>query len=923
MDQIGQYTIVKTLRRARFSTLYLGRDASGQSVAIKVLDPDAETLSVLDLHPGSLSGAQDRFQTAANALRRFGRSRYIIEAFNHGRTEDMHPWYAMAYRTKTMASRGAAKPDISQVGDLIHAVAAFHDSGVVHGDIRAANICLSPDGGLELSGLGSPCLPRTLDMGDGLFGQGSDVYIAPEQRGPDWRFSRRADVFSLGVLAHRLLGGKVDASKSSLEEALKFGRKVTDPLQAFILKAVSPKPGDRYHDAAAMLDAFDAALVDSGMKPKPRDRDFSALARGDQTSELDIAERREHKGSVRFSLGSADAADAKEIVSAFVKKATTGRGRYATAAAAILVVSLIGFGVYQLTRPEPLDPAVLAQLQEQRAFEDALALGTQEALLAFQDAWPDSDYGQEAQSEIEAIRQQEALDAARAVEEERQQALRDEAAWQQALALNTDVAYRIYAAEFPNGKYIAEIQARRDDLAFARAQGTGTLEALLIYRQQWPNGRHLEELDDAAWLWAREQRTDEALDQYVAAFPAGRHVSEVEAVKQSYIDAVLAQQKATDDAAWSQAQRLGTVDGYEQYLDRQSEGAYRVQARDGIARIRAQQSRTEARTALVRGVQAELERLNYAGVTVTGIADEATSIAIQSFERWTGRQELGRVTASLLNALQDTDTKPLPGVGQEFRDCLDCPEMIVLPAGSFIMGSAATERARRSDEGPQRRIVIPRPFAIGKYEVTFRQWAHCVGEGGCAQHRPSDHGWGREDRPVIYISWHDAKNYVVWLSQRTGQRYRLLSEAEWEYAARAGSTAPYSFGNRLSDLCRHGNGAINLRQNRLGRFRGPCDPGNYGTAPVGSFAANGFGLFDMHGNVQEWVEDCWRDSYADIPASNRPWSSAASGLCERRVARGGAWGFLAADLRSAARLHFRPTDRFAVSGFRVAMDLGS
>ena len=245
--------------------------------------------------------------------------------------------------------------------------------------------------------------------------------------------------------------------------------------------------------------------------------------------------------------------------------------------------------------------------------------------------------------------------------------------------------------------------------------------------------------------------------------------------------------------------------------------------------------------------------------------------------------------------------------GKTFRDCPECPEMVVVPAGSFTMGSPASEEGRyKKNEGPRHRVTISQPFAAGKYEVTFAEWDACVSVGGCNGHRPRDRSWGRGSRPVIYVSWNDAKSYVAWLSRETGKRYRLLKEAEWEYAARAGTRTRYSWGDGI------GRNRANCRSCGS-RWDGEQ------TAPVGSFSANLFGLHDMHGNVWEWVEDCWHKSYAGAPSDGSAWVT--GGDCERRVLRGGSWGIGPRGLRSAFRGWVVAGDRGYTLGFRVARTL--
>ena len=249
--------------------------------------------------------------------------------------------------------------------------------------------------------------------------------------------------------------------------------------------------------------------------------------------------------------------------------------------------------------------------------------------------------------------------------------------------------------------------------------------------------------------------------------------------------------------------------------------------------------------------------------------------------------------------------------GKQFRDCADCPQMVVIPAGSFTMGSPPNERYRSGDEGPQHRVTIWRPFAVGRYEVTFAQWDACVSAGGC-RHRPNDRGWGRGPRPVMSVSWRDAKAYVGWLSRKTGKRYRLLSEAEWEYAARAGTTGPFHFGSTISTDRANYNGTDTYGSGRKGIYRRK-------TVPVGRFPANAFGLHDMHGNVWEWVEDCSHKSYRGAPADGRPWT--AGGNCSRRVLRGGSWVNVPRYLRAAFRSRLTAGNRDGYVGFRIARTL--
>ncbi len=246
---------------------------------------------------------------------------------------------------------------------------------------------------------------------------------------------------------------------------------------------------------------------------------------------------------------------------------------------------------------------------------------------------------------------------------------------------------------------------------------------------------------------------------------------------------------------------------------------------------------------------------------------------------------------------------PAQRPGEKFRDGAACPQMVTIPAGSFLMGSPESEEGRDDDEGPMHEVTIAEAFAVGAYEVTFAEWDACAAEGGCGGYRPDDNGWGRGRRPAINVSWEDAQGYVRWLSEKTGQEYRLLSEAEWEYAARAGNGARYSFGDDISPS------QANYR-----------DSGNGKTAAVGSYRANGFGLYDMHGNVYEWVQDCWNGSYDGAPSDGRAWQNRN---CSLRVLRGGSWYDHSRALRAANRNRNDAGNRNNNNGFRVARTLKS
>ena len=294
-------------------------------------------------------------------------------------------------------------------------------------------------------------------------------------------------------------------------------------------------------------------------------------------------------------------------------------------------------------------------------------------------------------------------------------------------------------------------------------------------------------------------------------------------------------------------------------------------------------------TALAGGVAA--------GPAPQGQSDHAVAGAVRSAEAQTHSDP----AATKIAQLQTPSSAPAPGT--TFRDCAECPEMVVVPAGKFMMGSADGD----DDEKPAHEVVIAKPFAVGKFEVTFDEFDACVADGGCLKHpQPSDAGWGRGRHPVIAMPWIWVDGYLEWLSQKTGKHYRLLTEAEWEYAARAGTTTKYAFGDTIT------HDQANFSTGKRGGH----------TVEVGSYPPNAWGLYDMHGNVWEWVEDCYEVSY-EYNGKKAPADGSASVYqgCPTRVARGGSWDYEANDLRSSLRYAVKPGFGVDEIGFRVARSL--
>jgi formylglycine-generating enzyme required for sulfatase activity len=340
--------------------------------------------------------------------------------------------------------------------------------------------------------------------------------------------------------------------------------------------------------------------------------------------------------------------------------------------------------------------------------------------------------------------------------------------------------------------------------------------------------------------------------------------------------------------------------------------------REFIAQSTAREERTQARARRVRS-------LNYA--LLMAIIVGLVGWIEQSFIReqwlwWTTQRPFvsANIWPYVLKPLAERALKP----GDSFRDCAVrqqnadyCPDMVVVVAGTFAMGAPETIEAVHPNELPQHRVTIAEPFAVSKFKLTFAEWDACIGAGGCGGYRPrSDAVWGRGQQPVIYVSWNDAQQYVAWLSKITGKTYRLLTEAEYEYATRAGSTTLFPWGETSGENnanCKGCGGKWDGRPAPVGSFT------TYGF--VGSFPPNAFGLYDMVGNVWEWTEDCYHDDYEGAPPDGSAWT--AGGNCDARVIRGGSWNEEPFTLRSWLRRSL-PTDRRSdVLGFRIGRTLSA
>ncbi len=392
-------------------------------------------------------------------------------------------------------------------------------------------------------------------------------------------------------------------------------------------------------------------------------------------------------------------------------------------------------------------------------------------------------------------------------------------------------------------------------------------------------GELIEEVKRGAERAAAERAAAEKAAAEKAAAAAAAEAAAREAERKAA--AAEAERRAQEKAAAEEAARLA---------------AERAQAEEAARRAKEQAAAEEAaRRAAEKAAAEEAARQAAAREAERKAAAEAAAAEKARREA----EQAAAAAAAAEAARRAAEAKVAgtkPSAVETFRDCDACPEMIALPAGSFTMGS------RKGDisEQPAHKVSIDYPFAIGRFEVTVAEWKACHAAGGC-KYLPTRKGM-TDTSPVYNLSWLDAEQYVKWLSQKTGKQYRLPSEAEWEYAARAGTTSEYWWGDDVGKgraNCKNCGGEWNKKR----------------PAAVDTFAANAFGLQGMNGSVWEWVADCWFDSYRGAPQDG---SARGKSNCQSRVLRGGSWRNDPDYARSASRFTYDHDVRYVLNGFRVA-----
>ena len=546
----------------------------------------------------------------------------------------------------------------------------------------------------------------------------------------------------------------------------------------------------------------------------------------------------------------------------------------------------------------------------------------------------------------------------------------DEAAWQVARTENTVGSYQNYLQTFPDGRFAdaAELGLAEalDRTAWQQASETDTAEALGAYITSFPNGQfvsaaneRIAELTEAARLTAQQRAEEERDRQVRAAWQISQSENTADAYQAfltQYPDSEFAEAAAT---ALGQIRRANTERSalIERIVDRLAQLGYETGPESGtltrqlssaIRQFEADESlpptgqatpdliarldQVIGQSIVINDVQRELRRMGYSISAISGRLDGPTRQALEHFARATSEQVVISPDQRFLDRLKRIQRKPLVS-GDRVQDCNGCPDMVAVIPAPFSMGDHSG--SGEADERPRRTVTLAQAYAMSRTEVTRQDFGRFISESG---YRVRDRCWiqdGEEmqdvrnrswvnpgfqqtaTHPVVCVNARDADAYVGWLANKTGRAYRLPTEAEWEFAARAGSSNHFHYGANPANLCRYGNGAD---QSTNFPWKNTCNDGHRWTSPAGTFASNAFGIHDLNGNAFEWVADCWNASYSGAPSDGSAWRS---GDCERRVLRGGSWMSDSFNLRSANRISNRESVRANLYGFRIVRALSA
>ena len=927
--QIGKYQIERKLGEGGFGEVFLARDPKlDVQVAIKVFrvkdDEAARQATSASGDAGQI--LRQRFLDEARILHQLSSNPYIVNIRDFDEMPDGTPYYVMNYLPRSLVDEigkdvfsraGAAElPAALQprplplpralaiLQQVLLGLTAVHQAGLVHRDIKPANILFDDSGKVQLTDFGIAKLPDTERSQSGL-GMGSRNYMSPEQRESAKHVSAASDVYSVGVLAYRMLTGALPIGR--FDDPIRLVPALAPAVNQLILAAISSDEHQRPANAGEMLSRLQQALASQGEATAAQAEQTGTFLQGSGVtlkSELKplqhkIAELLKTEGmvdntqlkalSVAADIVGVSETDLTQLIAetktaqpaavqSFIKwreKVEASKAQHRGKIPADEREALLAGGVLlgkteaELVRflPEAISNKASASTKsatsktsgrsETKNFGKGLVAASISAVLLAGGGY----YGYSSYQQLEAER------------------TKDLSAWQQAKLADTVEAYQQYLTRAPQGQYRQSATKAMEQLKEAQLAAEKYAQM-----QQEKKIAAQQNATQQAQYWllklGYELTVNGELDARTKAAIEKFENSEKMLVTGSVDETLNSKLEQAywrnDQQAFEKAKVAHTEQSYQQYLDARADGKFRTQATQGIETVKQQLKEKALADAKTKADAEEKARLQ----------------AIADANAKAGAEEKARKEKAEL------PKKVLASLGR----------LVTIPAGSFMMGCSEGDSDCTSSESPRHQVSV-KAFKLMETEVTFTVWDMCVQAGSCS-HKLDDKSWGRGNRPVINVSFDDiTQQFIPWLNKTTGQRFRLPSEAEWEYAARGGTTTKYSWGDSIQ--CWHA---------RYGRREdgGECSSSLDGTVPVKSFTANGYGLYDMSGNVWEWTQDCGNDSYRGAPTNGSAWQQ---GDCAKRVVRGGSWGNKPALLRVSYRFWSDSSNRFNGLGFRLAQDI--
>ena len=911
MQYIGKYKILKELGSGSFGFVYLAEDPKLHAqVAIKVFKVKDVTLlsQVTSVSNDPERVLKQRFIDEARSLRKLAANPYIVQMYEFDELEDGTPYYVMPFIQHTLVDeigkdafsqgalaelpqeqhpkRIASIQAIYFLKQLTQALCFVHQNGLVHRDLKPANILINDQNQVQLSDFGIAKLPLSEHSQTG-FGMGSKNYMSPEQQESAKHVKPASDIYSLGVLAYRMLTGHLPVGR--FQDPIEYAPEIGQPLNDLILLAISQSAEQRPDDGATFLAALNHAIdyqensmpvIDSSdndettvwvsqsgsqIKPELTPLENKIVALLIKQGEIKVTDlpllqvlgninQLDESGLKTFieHVIQQQSANPSEL-QAFILWINTvnkqlSAGTQMSSNADINILVEVGLSTTNKTTQEL---KALLETKQQEYF----CVSNQKQKNFFLDKLQKAKWIKSLLSNSRLVKDTQpkkllslgllaialmGLIVMYGQYNNHEDAIdNDKQAWMQAKNNNTIEDYKAYLQKIPKGNYLNEAKKSLADLLHKEkilAVSNASLRKQQIINAQGQLIQQGFQLDLNGKLDLRTKRAIEIFEKNENLVITGN-------VDELLLNKLTEIYQKKESQLWHKVQQNNSIVGYQEYQTTFPQGLYVTQAINAIKQL-------------------TIETKNK-----------------QQLQEKQRRQVIERETNELLNNL------------------------LTLPSGKFSMGCNQGVECKER-EYPVHTVFI-KTFRVMATEVTFSLWDACVISGDCSIN-PKDEGWSRGNRPVIGVSYLDiVEQFIPWLNKTTGEVFSLPSEAQWEYAAKAGSNAKYVWGNDIDCL-----------KARFSQFSGICG-NDRKTSLVKSFAPNEFGLYDMYGNVWEWTQDCWHNNYQSAPNDGSAW---ANGSCDAGVIRGGSWLNQARFLRSSFRSRYSRSVRSNANGFRLVIN---